>query len=571
MPWFVERDHWIPAERLARLMEQTVAEARQRICASRSACCCCLRTSPAHSGAGWLTEVLYNLLSDEAEVHVIPTLGQHVPHTPEENRRMFGAIPEDRIHAHDWRGGCVRLGEIPADYVREASRGAADWPIPIHLNRMLMEKPWDLIVNVGHVVPHEVLGFANHNENYFIGLAGKETICASHMAAACCGIENNLGTLVTPVRDCFNKAENEFLGKLPDLYVQVVMARNDEGQLVHTGVYVGDDLETYLEAARQSREQNITVLDEPMPKSRLPDAGGRVLQHLGGQQGDLPHADGPGRRRGVAGDCPRPEAVRRAAGRQRPDPQVRLLRHAEGDGGLSPGPAPAGPRPCRRPPHPRLVGRAIFGDLRPGRAVEAGNRRRRFPICRLDRNPGPLQHRRTDARLERNAGRRADLLHSHPLGRPVGDAGEAVRPGNGVLGRRRRGQSQPPQRHPKMPVAYQTPFAPLHVVAEYGMTAAHGDPMPLAASPTSYALHGRLDQPLPRPTLGGNLLGGQSARQDRVDAMKASFPRVMALQLQLGLVLGVALRLLPSVDRAGPRRCRAARGGSARRRSRSVA
>lgn len=267
MPWFVERDHWIPAERLARLMEQTVAEARQRICAKPKRV---LLLPPditrAHSGAGWLTEVLYNLLSDEAEVHVIPTLGQHVPHTPEENRRMFGAIPEDRIHAHDWRGGCVRLGEIPADYVREASRGAADWPIPIHLNRMLMEKPWDLIVNVGHVVPHEVLGFANHNKNYFIGLAGKETICASHMAAACCGIENNLGTLVTPVRDCFNKAENEFLGKLPDLYVQVVMARNDEGQLVHTGVYVGDDLETYLEAARQSREQNITVLDEPIQK-----------------------------------------------------------------------------------------------------------------------------------------------------------------------------------------------------------------------------------------------------------------------------------------------------------------
>ena len=115
-------------------------------------------------------------------------------------------------------------------------------------------------------MPHEVLGFANHNKNYFIGLGGKETICAAHMAAACCGIENNLGTLVTPVRECFNKAEDELLGNLPDLYVQVVMARSDEGQLVHTGVYVGDDLETYLAAARQSREENITVLDEPIRK-----------------------------------------------------------------------------------------------------------------------------------------------------------------------------------------------------------------------------------------------------------------------------------------------------------------
>jgi nickel-dependent lactate racemase len=219
-----------------------------------------------HSGAGRLTEMLYQLLAEEADVHVIPTLGQHVPHTPEENRQMFGSIPNERIHAHDWRGGCVEVGELPARFVDEAMQGAANWPLPIVLNRMLMEERWDLIINIGHVVPHEVLGFANHNKNYFIGLAGKDLICAAHMAAASCGIENNLGNLITPLRACFNRAEEEFLGGLPDLYVQVVLARNDRDQLVHTGVYVGDDLETYLEAARQSREQNITLFDEPVNK-----------------------------------------------------------------------------------------------------------------------------------------------------------------------------------------------------------------------------------------------------------------------------------------------------------------
>ena len=267
MPWFSEVSEHISWPRLEELMEQAVREARKRICAKPKRV---LLLPPditrAHSGAGRLTELLYNMLKDEADVHAIPTLGQHVPHTPEENRRMFGAIPNERIHAHDWRGGCVKVGEVPADFVKEASRGAADWAIPVVLNPMLMNEKWDWIVNVGHVVPHEVLGFANHNKNYFIGLAGKETICASHMAAACCGIENNLGTLVTPVRACFNKAEDDYLGHLPDLYVQVVMARNERNELVHTGVYVGDDPETYLEAARQSRQQNITVLDEPLEK-----------------------------------------------------------------------------------------------------------------------------------------------------------------------------------------------------------------------------------------------------------------------------------------------------------------
>jgi nickel-dependent lactate racemase len=267
MPWFAEKSDRIGPRRLEELMRQTVEEARRRICPRpRRVLLLPPDITRAHSGAGRLTEVLYNLLADQSEVHVIPTLGQHVPHTPAENRRMFGAIPEERIHPHDWRSGCVRLGEIPAEFVREASRGAADWAIPVVVNRMLIEGRWDLVINVGHVVPHEVLGFANHNKNYSIGLAGKEMICAAHMAAACYGIENNLGTLTTPLRACFNKAEDDYLGDLPDLYVQIVMARNQQGELLHTGLYVGDDLETYLEAARQSREQNITVLDQPLEK-----------------------------------------------------------------------------------------------------------------------------------------------------------------------------------------------------------------------------------------------------------------------------------------------------------------
>lgn len=86
------------------------------------------------------------------------------------------------------------------------------------------------------------------------------------MASAVYGIENNLGNLITPVRHCFNYAEERFLGHLKDVYFQVVMDYADDGQLVHTGVYVGDDLETYLDAARASKAQNITAFDEPVDK-----------------------------------------------------------------------------------------------------------------------------------------------------------------------------------------------------------------------------------------------------------------------------------------------------------------
>jgi nickel-dependent lactate racemase len=214
----------------------------------------------AHSGSGWIVEEFYKIFSKEAEVYVIPTLGQHLPHTPEQNRWMFGSIPEERILKHDWRNGVKTIGEVPADFVKEVSHGKADWAIPVCVNRTLLEGGWDLIINVGHVVPHEVLGFANHNKNYFIGLGGKPMICASHMMAACCGIENNLGRLITPLRACYNRAQEQYLSHLPDFFFEVVMAYDDQGELQHIGAFVGDDLDTYLNAAKLSRERNITIV-----------------------------------------------------------------------------------------------------------------------------------------------------------------------------------------------------------------------------------------------------------------------------------------------------------------------
>ncbi|MDD5676988.1 MAG: lactate racemase domain-containing protein [Kiritimatiellae bacterium] len=261
MSWFKEESKCLSKECVLELVRQFAEESRKRIRKNpRRVLLLPPDITRAHSGAGWITEELYRIFSMFADVHLIPTLGQHVPHTSEQNRWMFGNIPEERIHAHDWREGSKVIGEVPAAFVREVSGGKADWPIPVALNRFLLEGNWDLILHIGHVVPHEVLGFASHNKNYFIGLGGKPTICASHMMAACCGIENNLGRLVTPLRTCYDKAEAEYLTRLPDAYLLLTMAYDSTGHLAHTGVYAGNDTETYLEAAKASQRQNITIV-----------------------------------------------------------------------------------------------------------------------------------------------------------------------------------------------------------------------------------------------------------------------------------------------------------------------
>lgn len=261
MPWIVAENKSLTRAEIMRLVEQAAAEARRRICRNpRRVLLLPPDITRAHCGAGWITNRFYHIFAETAEVHLIPTLGQHVPHTPEQNAWMFGDIPEERIHAHDWRAGSKIIGEVPAAFVKDVSHGKADWPIPVSLNRRLLEGEWDLVVNIGHIVPHEVLGFANHNKNYFIGLGGKDMICASHIMAACCGIENNLGRITTPLRACYNKAEADYLGHLPDMFFQLVMAYNAQGSLSHTGVYVGDDRETYQAGAEASRRQNITIV-----------------------------------------------------------------------------------------------------------------------------------------------------------------------------------------------------------------------------------------------------------------------------------------------------------------------
>ncbi|MCL2792073.1 MAG: lactate racemase domain-containing protein [Spirochaetaceae bacterium] len=258
MAWFFEKKKEISKEEIKSLVLKSAEECLKKICANPKKV---LLLPPditrAYSGCGWIAEILYNYFDKNADVFVMPTLGQHIPHTEEQNKKVFGAIPESRILKHDSVKDVKKIGEIPADYVKKATSGAADWKIPIEINPILLTNEWDIIINIGHVVPHEVLGFASHNKNYFIGLGGNSTISSTHIASACYGIENILGSIISPIRDCLNKAEREFLGSLPFVHILLVMALNEKGKLSHTGFYCGNDFETYLLAAEHSRQENI--------------------------------------------------------------------------------------------------------------------------------------------------------------------------------------------------------------------------------------------------------------------------------------------------------------------------
>ena len=176
-----------------------------------------------HSNAGFITQTYWRLLTARGvNVDVMPALGTHVPVSESQWKTMFGDIPYDRMIVHNWRTDVVKLGEVPADAVKDISEGLWTDPVAVEVNRRIMDERYDLIISPGQVVPHEVIGMANHAKNIFVGCGGADMINKSHMIGAVCGMEKAMGRDHTPVRRLFDYAFDHFVAQRPILWVLTV-------------------------------------------------------------------------------------------------------------------------------------------------------------------------------------------------------------------------------------------------------------------------------------------------------------------------------------------------------------
>ncbi|MDB4304085.1 hypothetical protein N9934_04785, partial [Desulfosarcina sp.] len=128
------------------------------------------------------------------------------------------------------------------------------------------EGDFDLILSIGQVVPHEVIGMANYNKNIFVGTGGAEGINKSHFLGAAFGMENIMGRADSPVRQVLNYASDHFAQDLPIVYVQTVIGKGDDGKLKTRGLYISDDIECFNKAAELSLKVNFEMLDKPLKK-----------------------------------------------------------------------------------------------------------------------------------------------------------------------------------------------------------------------------------------------------------------------------------------------------------------
>jgi nickel-dependent lactate racemase len=219
-----------------------------------------------HSQAGVLTELAWEYYGDRM-VDVLPALGTHTAMPDQQIATMFGKTPRGLFRVHDWRNDIVTLGEVPGEFVREVSEGKVDYPWPAQVNKLLRDGGHDLILSIGQVVPHEVVGMANGNKNIFVGTGGVMGIHRSHFLGAVYGMERMMGRADTPVRRVLNYASDHFAQDLPIVYVQTVVGKNADGKLAVRGMFVGDDAECFELAAELALKVNFTLMDREIKKA----------------------------------------------------------------------------------------------------------------------------------------------------------------------------------------------------------------------------------------------------------------------------------------------------------------
>ena len=219
-----------------------------------------------HSQAGMLTCATREILGDRFKA-VLPAIGTHAAMTAKQIDQMYPGMPHELFHVHNWRTDVETLGEVPAEFIREVSEGKLSFAWPAQVNRMISSGGFDLILSIGQVVPHEVIGMANYNKNILIGTGGRLGINRSHYLGAVYGMERIMGRAENPVRAVLNRASELFLKDVPIVYVQTVVGRRSDGGLAVRGLFVGDDVECFHRASELSVKVNFEMVEKLIRKA----------------------------------------------------------------------------------------------------------------------------------------------------------------------------------------------------------------------------------------------------------------------------------------------------------------
>jgi nickel-dependent lactate racemase len=212
-----------------------------------------------------LFDALWSQLSEVVRgLDVLIALGTHPPLSEDQIGRLLGIDAERRarfsrvrVFNHEWDRdeALVTLGTLTAAQTREISQGLLALDVPVRINARVRD--YDLLLVLGPVFPHEVVGFSGGNKYFFPGISGPELLNFFHWLGALITNERIIGVAQTPVRSVVDRAA----GMIPAVRRCIAFVVAPDGRL--HGLYYGTPEAAWAQAAQLSSRVHIRRVKRP--------------------------------------------------------------------------------------------------------------------------------------------------------------------------------------------------------------------------------------------------------------------------------------------------------------------
>jgi nickel-dependent lactate racemase len=200
-----------------------------------------------------------------ARLDFMVALGTHPIMTDEEILKLYGIDAASRkgtfgkssffCHRWDRPETFQRIGELTEEEVATISGGLLRERVPIDINKKIFD--YDLILILGPVFPHEVVGFSGGAKYLVPGISGGEVLHFFHWLGALVTCRKIIGRKETPVRQVIHRA----LEKVDRPIHCAAMVVDPEARLC--GLFVGDVRKAWSAAADLSAGIHIVEKKRP--------------------------------------------------------------------------------------------------------------------------------------------------------------------------------------------------------------------------------------------------------------------------------------------------------------------
>lgn len=200
-----------------------------------------------------------------AKLDVMVALGTHPPMSDSQMCKLLGIDEHERgrlfyqlgLFNHEWDRPerLLTIGTLTKQDTSEISGGLLSLDVPVQINSRIAD--YDLLLVLGPVFPHEVVGFSGGNKYFFPGIAGPEILNFFHWLGALITNAGIIGVKDTPVRQVVNRAA----AMIPKERKAITFVVASDGNL--HGLYYGTPEAAWSDAADLSNQIHIKRCAKP--------------------------------------------------------------------------------------------------------------------------------------------------------------------------------------------------------------------------------------------------------------------------------------------------------------------